>query len=725
MAHPLTSGNSVADASQFTTAQIQPTASALVLVFVTNVRPVISFGTLATPTVSGCGLTWEPVVSVTTPDGDRRLSCFRGMGTGPSRDALVINFDQNQDICAWSVLEYTDVDTGGVNGAGAIAQRQSATGAGTSLNVTVAPADPARERTVGAVVLEPTDGQPHPVSSGSGFSEIHQQTPTQPFGKGVTLQSQDASPGATKVAWSWTGSQNAVAVVIGVKAAPLPGTSQPSTDPTQTLVRRFEPILHLHPDESFFPVNAKRYVENAALWAAVPPFDDKNSWGTQPLVKAGQLAAAQGEPGEYLGGDPKFLVDDVANERFLELGAWKDQSESHEPDVTASSTNLYTDRAKIFEIYNGPLADSKFWYHAELFDTARLTNLAATVTAPALSQTLKNFKNPALLCYYLFYPAHEQSVGADGCPNVEAKELACHAGDWHCVALLLEGDGTTSLDGYTPQFFGITGSRPTPVMTSGAESYRPYSFDAEGRTSMKVEAWRSGSLDVPVQPDVVGDHPRLYVARGSHSMYTTRGTQAVSPFDDATSPYGCGKFDTPSAIPPPPAPSGGLTIDQESALIVVVKTILGGLLHSIGLGYIAGLIEATVHASQPFGADPGPPRVDPPNADAGPATAGDGTTVRPKDLEIPGLSGTPENWHSDQGVQSADGRKYNFIVDRTQQVWWPSDDGRSGYRGRWGQRVTSDPLPHRAGVRFPEFWKMFLTALEQGFGDGSLTRPHP
>jgi hypothetical protein len=65
----------------------------------------------------------------------------------------------------------------------------------------------------------------------------------------------------------------------------------------------------------------------------------------------------------------------------------------------------------------------------------------------------------------------------------------------------------------------------------------------------------------------------------------------------------------------------------------------------------------------------------------------------------------------------------DMIVDRSRQVWWPSDDGTAGYRGRWGQRVAADPLPHRAGVKFPEFWKMFLIALEQGFGDRSLTRP--
>ena len=97
--------------------------------------------------------------------------------------------------------------------------------------------------------------------------------------------------------------------------------------------------------------------------------------------------------------------------------------------------------------------------------------------------------------------------------------------------------------------------------------------------------------------------------------------------------------------------------------------------------------------------------------------------MRPTDLTIPGVTTQLENWRCQQGLQGAVGRKYDFIVNRRDQVWWPSDDGTAGYRGRWGQRVTSDPLPHRAGVRFPEFWKMFLIALEHGFGSGDLNRP--
>lgn len=54
---------------------------------------------------------------------------------------------------------------------------------------------------------------------------------------------------------------------------------------------------------------------------------------------------------------------------------------------------------------------------------------------------------------------------------------------------------------------------------------------------------------------------------------------------------------------------------------------------------------------------------------------------------------------------------YPFIVDRQAQIWWPSDDGQSGYRGRWGPRVVNDPFNRRAGRRFPEFWKMFFVRL--------------
>ena len=732
MATPLVTGNGVNDASQYPTTEIRPTAGALILAFVSNVRRLLTAGTLNTPTLSSPGLTWEVVNTVTTADNERRLTCLRASGPAPTSGQLVIAFaDQIQGMCAWSVVEYTDVDATGLNGSGAVGFSKPVQGTGTRLDATFTPADAAHDRTVAAIMLQPTGSQARPVTPGAGFTEIHEQTPGETFGKALTLQTQDAAPGVTTVGWTWTGSQDAVGLIVGVKAAHAggPQTGNPAID----IGRRYEPILHLHPQESFVPGNAKRYVEAAALWAAKVPFDDKNSWGTTPSVKAGQLSAAQNEPGDFLG-KPDHIVADATHERFLEVGGWKNRDDASEPGVTGASTNPYVDHQEIVRRYGTDLAGSKFWYHVELFDTARLKTLAGKATGGFdLTATLShNFANPILLCYYFFYPAHEQSIGKDECTNIEAREFASHAGDWHCFALLLDGQGPPSLDTYSPLFFGVTGSRPAPDATN--DTFRPHAFDPEGRVALKVEPWRKGSASTPVQPDVVEGHPQFYVARGSHSMYTTPGEHEVSPFEDSKVPAGCGKYDSPSAVPPasPGTPDSIPKRDsftENGWVIILVKMRAGFTLAPIGalVGLIAGIIEGIPKAGTPFvaaGSPPTtPPGVDPPHPDTAPTAAGQGITVRPKDLAITGVTENLFNWESDQGVQSPAGRTYDFVVDRTTQIWWPSDDGTKGFRGRWGQRVASDPVPHRAGVKFPEFWKMMLTALEQGFGEGKLPRP--
>ena len=184
-------------------------------------------------------------------------------------------------------------------------------------------------------------------------------------------------------------------------------------DPDEPLIRRFEPVLFFHPQESAFPVDAKRYVEHAALWASSSPFDDKNNWGgmpgdpfpRQPMVPAGNLAAVPAETGDYLG-KPQFLLDGERDERFLELGGWKDKNGTHEPGVTATTTNVYADRDEIGHRYQNETAlrASRFWYHAELYDTDRLIRLARQVSAPDLGKIVGRLRDPLLLCYYLFFP---------------------------------------------------------------------------------------------------------------------------------------------------------------------------------------------------------------------------------------------------------------------------------------------------------------------------------
>ena len=52
-----------------------------------------------------------------------------------------------------------------------------------------------------------------------------------------------------------------------------------------------------------------------------------------------------------------------------------------------------------------------------------------------------------------------------------------------------------------------------------------------------------------------------------------------------------------------------------------------------------------------------------------------------------------QDWQSARDLNIAD-RAYDFIVDRKKQAWWPVEPGEqtTGYNGRWGTRVATDPL---------------------------------
>ncbi|OBB76193.1 hypothetical protein [Mycolicibacterium monacense] len=708
--NPLTSGSSTGNALSYTTDSITPTAKSLVLAFVVSFRPPLQ-GTPAPPTLSGNGLQWQQVRTVLGgAQGNRRLSCFRAMGAAPTAGPVTLDFgDQSQDLCAWSLVEFTDVHTGGTAGAGAIAQSQVGESAGSGLTLTLQPsADPTRNATVGAVMVELTTAA-RQVTPGVGFTEIHEVMPRQTL-QGATLQTQAATTGLTTAEWTWAGTEDAAAIVVELTAPPLTQTPTTTADPMEILARRFEPVLFFHPNEAFYPCDAKRFVEAAQLWTATAPFDSPGRWGgppgtpfpRQPEVPAGQLRGLPTEGGTFLGG-PGLLTAGPNDERFLALGGWKDKDEVHHTGVFLGKVNTYADRTEIADRYTTDLEPSRYWYHAELFDTTRLTRLASGVTAPNLSRIVAQLTNPVLLCYYLFFPAHEESVGGGTCPNIEAKEVGGHAGDWQCVALLLEGDGTGQPNSFTPRFFGHTGLRPAAA--------RPHAFDGEDRTVMTVEQWRAGSPTAPIQPELNGDHPRFYVARGSHSLYTAPGPHDVAPYPDPMIPTQCGRFDAPPALPAPES-------DNTPVWVLLAKLVAGGLLGAVFQGYTAALLEGVLTAGG--NVLPTDPPGDPANPDQAPAAAGDGRTVKPANLTVPDAGPDVEDWRSQEDLL-VNARTYGFLVDRATQVWWPSDDLQQGFRGRWGQRVADDPVPRRCGPTFPEYWKMFLAAVADGDATGMLT----
>lgn len=134
----LTSGENGSAGTTFTTASISPSADKLILLSFT-----VRNGASTDPTISsisGNGLTWVLVNSSNwDPDSSSRRTTFvyRSMGSSPSTGAITVTFGESNTNSAWSVDEFTNVDTSGTNGSGAVVQSAHNEGADPSSNLTV------------------------------------------------------------------------------------------------------------------------------------------------------------------------------------------------------------------------------------------------------------------------------------------------------------------------------------------------------------------------------------------------------------------------------------------------------------------------------------------------------------------------------------------------------------------------------------------------------------
>ena len=157
--------------------------------------------------------------------------------------------------------------------------------------------------------------------------------------------------------------------------------------------------------------------------------------------------------------------------------------------------------------------------------------LLRTVREPDLLKLLDTFKNPALLCYYFFYPAHDEALH-ESCTNVEAREFAAFGGEWSCMALLLQRDDPTAK--FRPSYIGHTGRLLPPDASGVSPPQAPDSDDAARRIVMVVAPFAN--------PGKIDEHPRLLVAKGTHGLYFDPGSVNVI-YPDDLAPSECGKFD--------------------------------------------------------------------------------------------------------------------------------------------------------------------------------------
>lgn len=176
----VTSGQNTTDATSFATASVTPGSNKLQLLAVMN---RFSSTPPTTPTVTGNGLTWVQVNTIVTAVGEaydnRRVTVFRAMGAAPSAGTITIDFGGNTQLsCAWSLIEFDGVNTGGTNGSSAVVQSvltSTTAGNATSQTITLAAFASANNMAHGVALHWSNEA----TTVGVDFTEVHDITITE------------------------------------------------------------------------------------------------------------------------------------------------------------------------------------------------------------------------------------------------------------------------------------------------------------------------------------------------------------------------------------------------------------------------------------------------------------------------------------------------------------------------------------------------------------------
>jgi hypothetical protein len=467
------------------------------------------------------------------------------------------------------------------------------------------------------------------------------------------------------------------------------------------LAKRFEPILLFHPDERFFPIDPKFYLERCALWRSDPPSDNKQNWGEPPRttfprhphIEKGQIAGLKDEAGggkTWIGEPSNLVIPEqeterpLGEDRFLQLTGWEPFVAAPN-EVTATSKNRHPTLDANF--YNGALQGGRPWYYAEYLNNQQLLAQFGKKTPNGLDLFRAVINNrrlgePRLLIYHFFYALHEEPLR--GCETAgEGQTFATFAGEWASVAILINSANE-------PLFIGLTSRNvgdPTSIPTQ------------ENRIGMVVHPWKDVNR--------VGDHPKIFVSRGTHGNYLTMGPHDLKPFtpgDIDLNQGTCAQIEKLDDVIP-----GGEEVSTEGKdskpAIIITKLVLS--LFFVPLTFWAtgediwGTFGEFIPAIDP--------NRKPQDETGGPLF---GLILRPAGLFVPEQASAQrtEDWQTKMPGLT-DKPRFDFIVDRETQLWWPPRDASRGYAGRWGPRVTNDPKTRRSGMRCPSFALLFLEAI--------------
>lgn len=169
-----------ADLTVYVTSSISPAANKLILAFVVGTDLGFA-GPILVNSITGAGLTWveEKEVQMDTIASPRQaFACYRALGAGATPGALTVTFDGPAAAAQFIVIEFTNCDTTGTNGSGAIVQSVvNVADSGLSITATLAAFQSAVNATVGGFSSGGTTGTVW--TPGAGFAEIA-ETPGAP-----------------------------------------------------------------------------------------------------------------------------------------------------------------------------------------------------------------------------------------------------------------------------------------------------------------------------------------------------------------------------------------------------------------------------------------------------------------------------------------------------------------------------------------------------------------
>ncbi|TQJ30261.1 hypothetical protein [Microbacterium sp. SLBN-146] len=515
-----------------------------------------------------------------------------------------------------------------------------------------------------------------------------------------------------------------------------------TTEQKLQLIEAYAPVLIFHPDETYVPIKPQLFLEGSALWRVSPTDDDKAHWGKPAVhgetfprvanipqrgisldpgadVEGASDVDGDGVPDWYLGhkqGDQilTYLIGTEGTENFLEHGSWM-----HATEVTKDSDNRLADidgaAARWKELPMSFERTMTDWYHADVSEPSDIERLLLSFGASGgdAVDTLRRLLGEIwVVWYYFFYPAHEGTLRR--CEFfLDGGHVSSTEGDWHAIAVVVprpltlpwEAPGNPFPDpshvGYSARLRGVSKYLTPDLATTG----------------MFIREWKDASR--------LGLHPRAFVAKGYHNNHPQPGSQPPANFELLGVPVeelGCGLLESLQDVKEDVEDFiDDLGDFAEGAGITIAKAVAGA---SIGAGFLgigaalgaaAGLAAGIAEALAGSDDDdrPTPEEIAAAEEEHAPdREAGYGTVLAPEGLADP-LTQIPRE--SATEIRRWLGPPSARLIDYSTQLWWPSNDVRPGFEGRWGVRVTDDPHDLRSGRKFPAFGLALMNDLAIGF----------